>query len=172
MTLHSHFEIDWTFKNSHSSMCLIKVTSVNLRGDVCFPVYIHDAKEIKGSRFIVSEWGIAERRAPGWNQQDVSGSCIKAHRGSSVRVKPGSLHLSGLQYTKQWKGKATAFAPPASWEGCITVLLREHCWLVVPGNRGDPYKWGTLQIVAGNKQGDTESLLGSCWSRLHTRACL
>lgn len=36
-------------------MCLIKVTLVNFRGDVCFLVYIYDVKEIKGSRFIVSE---------------------------------------------------------------------------------------------------------------------
>lgn len=64
---------------------------------------------------------------------------------------------------KAMKMKGCTFIPTASQEGCLAVP--EECfWLVVPGNRGDSFKWQALQIVAGNKQGDTELLLGSCWS--------
>lgn len=62
------------------------------------------------------------------------------------------------------KAKACTFVPAASQEG-RPVVPEECFWPVVPGNRGDSSKWQTLQILAGNKQGHTELLLGSGWSQ-------
>lgn len=44
------------------------------------------------------------------------------------------------------KMKGRTFGPTASQEGCLAVP--EECfWLVVPGNRGDSFKWQALQIL-------------------------